>query len=65
MTLYLAAGNETTDVEKLPAGTYFIRCLDVENRKESKFKMVKLEKREFFSLSSLRYLALVDHFDGL
>jgi hypothetical protein len=43
MSLHLAAGNETIDVAELPAGTYFIRCMDVENRRESTFKLVKLE----------------------
>ena len=43
MSLHLAAGNEMIDVTELPAGTYIIRCMDMENRKESTFKMVKLE----------------------
>jgi len=43
MSLHLAAGNEMIDVTELPAGTYIIRCMDMENRKESTFKLVKLE----------------------
>jgi len=43
MNQSIEAGEETLNVNGLSAGTYFIRFLDVVNRKERTFKMIKLE----------------------
>ena len=43
MRHHLEPGDETINLQGLLAGTYFIRCLDIANRKERTFKMIKVE----------------------